>query len=139
MAYTPRFRSTQSQLVGSELFSYWPMRIQLTPASNIRVHHQRFQGKYGSRGRSELMPKPSRICDDRLGGTRSGMVCAAAEIASKSQSGRHFLAMDMDGCDYIERRGFQVRRRSGRDGSALWSDELLSAAAMRTATRITIG
>src|SRR5262249_50646004 len=72
LAYTPRFCSIQSQLVRSELFSYCPMRIHLNPASNMRVHHQRFQGKYGSRGRSELRPKPSSICEVRLGGTFSG-------------------------------------------------------------------
>ena len=68
----PRFCSTQSQLVGSELFSYCPMRIQLTPASNMRVHHQRSHGRYGSRGRLELMPNPLSIWDDRFGGTREG-------------------------------------------------------------------
>ncbi|PYT36196.1 MAG: hypothetical protein DMG58_00245 [Acidobacteria bacterium] len=38
----------------------------------MRVHHHRSHGKYGSRGRSELMPKPLSIWEERLGGTRSG-------------------------------------------------------------------
>src|SRR5256885_11804243 len=45
LAKTPRFCSIQSQLVRSELFSYCPIRAHLNPASNIRVHHQRFQGR----------------------------------------------------------------------------------------------
>src|ERR1700733_1512342 len=59
------------------------MRIQLTPASNMRVHHQRSQGRNGSRGRSELMPNPFSICDDRFGGTRSG-TCANKGIVNSS-------------------------------------------------------
>src|SRR5690348_539856 len=58
------------------------MRIHLNPASNMRVHHQRFQGRKGSRGRSELMPNPSWIWEERFGGTWSGTrprppLCAA--------------------------------------------------------------
>src|SRR5262249_20095755 len=56
----------------SELFSYWPMRIHLKPASNMRVHHQRFHGRYGSRGRAEVIPNPSRIWEDRFAGAWSG-------------------------------------------------------------------
>src|SRR5579859_4703818 len=43
------------------------MRMKLMPASKMRVHHQRFHGMYGSRGRSELMPKPSWIWLDLRG------------------------------------------------------------------------
>ena len=68
----PRFCSTQSQLVQSELFSYCPIRIHLKPASNMRVHQRRFHGKYGSRGKSELIPNPSWIWEERLGGTCEG-------------------------------------------------------------------
>ncbi len=54
----------------------------------MRVHHQRFHGKYGSRGRSELIPNPFWICDDLFGGTRFGIdssgVCAnELHVASK--------------------------------------------------------
>src|ERR1700733_14203008 len=65
------------------------MRIQLTPASNMRVHHQRSQGRNGSRGRSELMPNPFSICDDRFGGTRSG-TCANKRIVNSSAA--HFMS-----------------------------------------------
>src|SRR6266481_275707 len=72
LEYTPRLCSIQSQLVRSELFSYCPILIHLNPASNIRVHQRWFHGRYGSRGRSEFMPNPSWIWDERLGGTWLG-------------------------------------------------------------------
>src|SRR5580658_8839230 len=106
MEKTPRFCSTQSQLVGSELFSYWPMRIQLTPASNIRVHHQRSQGRNGSRGRSELMPNPFSICDERLGGIRSG-IWALKGIARNNTV--HFMAE----IPIVRAYSRRIRRRAG--------------------------
>src|SRR5215831_5527808 len=51
------------------------MRTHLKPASNIRVHQRRLQGKYGSRGKSVLIPNPSWICEERLGGTWVGRGC----------------------------------------------------------------
>src|SRR5690349_5247073 len=83
------------------------MRIHLKPASNIRVHQRRFHGKYGSRGRSELIPKPSRICEDRLGGTCEGRPCLSlfAEIVQ----GRARIATAVKGRRFLETRFIKVR------------------------------